>query len=1445
MRAFRRTVFPTKSLAAAGALAIILPGGTAGAQDISDIFADAATRFAPGAAERLVYADRVVAHTPGRPQPVENQRDPATALGPPDWTEPRDGRSLSLGCGGSVVLEFTRAPIIDRDGEDMFVFEVPSPESTRLEISRDGAAWHDVGTVPGGGAAMDIAPAARAAGGEAGFRMVRITDMRESCSGRTPGADIDAVAIIRDGASPAPHGVVRLSARGEEFRGWPEMRILLDGKTVAGVVVDHVDWRTYEFPLPRADSRELAVEFHNDAYDGPGRDRNLHVRDIVAAGRRLKIGDATYQRDGNSDLPGRSQMLWQGRLTFDLPRQPACSGFAGTWETTYGEASIAREGQNLIGSYQPVTDAGGTVTGDVDGRRVTGIWRDASGAGAFEWELNEDGRTFTGTWRRTAGAGNPDGDWNGECRAPAEGAPDGPAVLLDRRIYEPGERMTVQWRSPGTYDADAWVGMIPDIVPHGSETDGDAADLTWVRLGQRRAGSASFLAPQFPGTWTVRMYDGDDADSREVASAPFFVNPPSDGVLVESLVFEDHAGAELRRTLQHGEPFRVRVDYDKPPDSDNQWITLRWGGNERRIEARRSPGDDKAVFVTDLLGLQAAADDSRDPNLLAVAAGRILSAHVLEASASVDVVAPQIRIVVRPADQWRSAESVATLNTDQPFHIDVFVPREIAAGIGDTLVVEIASKAAGDTEQLRLSNDTSGTRGAIRYSHREAATTARGAAGEGKSVAVEVLPNSLANAFTDYDMGPLETEKTDTMTVSYGDASTEVKVYWSAVQQNLAAFLDLIESLRVLYNRGLREAGVSRDARVAMDRKLELIENLYALQAYEADDFTDLHRLALAEEYFGLIQSNPDDWRRPGRYPNAVLGIVQRSRDEVEAVNQAIADANERYRSNFTGFMRDLALGGYQIVADETGASQALIVITGRDALGRRVTRSDRIMAGVDLISQTALMTGLGGIAARQAREGAGGLDRFRMARTVRDEAGATNALAALDRRRTRVAGRRTVSTGAATTRPDRASTPETPPPPRSEAEIRADEAMVESRLRELGMSEDAANTNASIQIRDGRTPDEATVIAAAQRGIGLDELRQVTGLPPADIARILDDYALARGIEDPSRRARYVRNYLGEAAPDEVAALAGPEVPVNLADAGPARIRVTEPGGETVTLTPDLEDATPTEILNAFEETRTVVEPVELPDGTTPREGSTSETTIFEDGPRANDSEVETTIIDPRAFEETRTMATPVEIPGAPLATGVLDSPQARIRENAERKMSEARALAERIREEGRTPTEIEAARLHDAIKIDAYQEGLDAAVADARAANVTDAEIANALGDPALLEFQPTTGRIAALRQIEELTYQRRGFDIVPLGQSRDLVSRTTRIQSGNARPDDIATLQARIDEARAAGRDYFDDLARRGTVDFDEGFQPVLGRSAIEDLRRFARDNGLTGS
>jgi hypothetical protein len=98
-------------------------------------------------------------------------------------------------------------------------------------------------------------------------------------------------------------------------------------------------------------------------------------------------------------------------------------------------------------------------------------------------------------------------------------------LRLAKYKYRPGEVIKVWFSASSRYASNAWVGIIPSRVPHGSEAVNDRHDLAYRYLRKRTSGTLTFRAPRRPGKYDFRMHD-TDSNGREVYSITFKVTGP-------------------------------------------------------------------------------------------------------------------------------------------------------------------------------------------------------------------------------------------------------------------------------------------------------------------------------------------------------------------------------------------------------------------------------------------------------------------------------------------------------------------------------------------------------------------------------------------------------------------------------------------------------------------------------------------------------------------------------------------------------------------------------------------------------------------------------------------------------------------------------------------------------------------------------------------------------
>lgn len=90
---------------------------------------------------------------------------------------------------------------------------------------------------------------------------------------------------------------------------------------------------------------------------------------------------------------------------------------------------------------------------------------------------------------------------------------DGATLTLEKTTYAPGEEIRLAFTAPAEWGANAWIGVIPSDIPHGSEEENDRHDVSYQYLQKRTQGLLVFAAPDKPGNYDFRMHDTDNNGS--------------------------------------------------------------------------------------------------------------------------------------------------------------------------------------------------------------------------------------------------------------------------------------------------------------------------------------------------------------------------------------------------------------------------------------------------------------------------------------------------------------------------------------------------------------------------------------------------------------------------------------------------------------------------------------------------------------------------------------------------------------------------------------------------------------------------------------------------------------------------------------------------------------------------------------------------------------------
>lgn len=144
---------------------------------------------------KISFADKLVEFKVGSPVPVKKYRDSIQCLHEPNYRNYQTPNFLSLGCSGSLTVEFTDNGFMNLPGEDLYLFEVgPSQEAAKVEISQNGTDWIYAGKITGGKSSLDLSNVGIDT--ETVFYFLRITDLKQLCKSKSAGADIDAIGAI-------------------------------------------------------------------------------------------------------------------------------------------------------------------------------------------------------------------------------------------------------------------------------------------------------------------------------------------------------------------------------------------------------------------------------------------------------------------------------------------------------------------------------------------------------------------------------------------------------------------------------------------------------------------------------------------------------------------------------------------------------------------------------------------------------------------------------------------------------------------------------------------------------------------------------------------------------------------------------------------------------------------------------------------------------------------------------------------------------------------------------------------------------------------------------------------------------------------------------------------------------------------------------------------------
>lgn len=83
-------------------------------------------------------------------------------------------------------------------------------------------------------------------------------------------------------------------------------------------------------------------------------------------------------------------------------------------------------------------------------------------------------------------------------------------ITLPKNTFKSGEKITLRFQAPAGLADNAWIGIIPSRISHGSEAVNDKHDISYEYINGRRSGTMTFNAPSSPGSYDFRMHDTDN-----------------------------------------------------------------------------------------------------------------------------------------------------------------------------------------------------------------------------------------------------------------------------------------------------------------------------------------------------------------------------------------------------------------------------------------------------------------------------------------------------------------------------------------------------------------------------------------------------------------------------------------------------------------------------------------------------------------------------------------------------------------------------------------------------------------------------------------------------------------------------------------------------------------------------------------------------------------------
>ncbi len=80
-------------------------------------------------------------------------------------------------------------------------------------------------------------------------------------------------------------------------------------------------------------------------------------------------------------------------------------------------------------------------------------------------------------------------------------------ITLEKKSFAQGEQINISFKANPSWEAKAWIGLVPADTKHGSATENDKVDVAYDYMNGRSKGTMKFTAPSKAGKYSLRMFD--------------------------------------------------------------------------------------------------------------------------------------------------------------------------------------------------------------------------------------------------------------------------------------------------------------------------------------------------------------------------------------------------------------------------------------------------------------------------------------------------------------------------------------------------------------------------------------------------------------------------------------------------------------------------------------------------------------------------------------------------------------------------------------------------------------------------------------------------------------------------------------------------------------------------------------------------------------------------